>query len=306
MGSRSTIFKFSVVLLLLSIIVIQIMSMIQSDRLYARLNQVEKSVKSIAVSQVRTVSKTIAEREGDEGDWLVWCLGGEPYSLNPVTSSDRSQTYIVPGNISESLMERDIDTMQLKLKLAQSYEVSEDGLEIAFKINPAARFSDGKPVTADDVIFTYNTIVDPGVDAAPLASYLGNIERVEKISDLEVKFYLKQTYFLSLEIVSGIQILPRHIFAYEKAEEFNNRVSDPFGSGPYIFDKWDVGKQIVLKRNENYWGAKPNIEKLVFKFIPNSTAAFQALRSGEVDFLTPSSEQYYEYKDKEDFAQRFY
>ena len=306
MGSRSTIFKFFVILLLLSVIAVQIMSMIQSDRLYMRLNQVEQSVRNIAASGAGTVVKTIAEREGDGGDWLVWCLGGEPYSLNPVTSSDRSQNYIVSGNISESLLERDLDTMQLKLKLAESYEVSEDGLEISFRINPLARFSDGVPVTADDVIFTYNTIVDPAVDAAPLASYLSNIDKVEKVSDLEVKFYLKQTYFLSLEIVSGIQILPKHIFAYEKAEEFNKRVSNPVGSGPYIFDKWNVGKEIVLKRNENYWAAKPKLEKIVFKFIPNSTAAFQALKSGEVDFLVPSSEQYYEYKDKEDFSQKFY
>ena len=150
---------------------------------------------------------------------------------------------------------------QLKPHLAESYEVSSDGLEITFRLRDDTHFSDGTPVTADDVIFTYETITNPKVDAANVASRYADVLKVTKIDNLVVKFSLKRPHFLSLANLSFTRtgILPRHVYglalplgagatpgasAGVNHDQFNKRVSNPVGSGPYVFEKWDVGRQV--------------------------------------------------------------
>ncbi len=313
MNGRSSVATFFVFVLLLLLIVLQILSMVQSDRLYERLNVLIERVSSLAARPTSQAPKTTdanhasAKYPGDEGDWLVWRLDAEPATLNPIlTSSGAYSRYIVSGNIFESLLEYDPDKLELRPLLAETYEVSDDGLEIYFRIRDDVHFSDGRPITADDVIFTYETITNPRIDAASLANYYQDIDHVEKISDLEVKFVMKRVYFKSLEFTGGMEIFPRHIYAFDDPEQFNKRISDPVGSGPYVFERWDVGREIVLRRNENYWGEKPKLKKIVYKFITNFTAAIQSLRAGEVDYMRPLAEQYAELSQDEEFTKDFY
>ncbi len=308
MNNRSGLVTFFVFLFLAVMILFQGLSMIQADRLYERLNRVLNTLQSSgrfsAVQQQRPKASDLPGEEypGDEGDWLVWRLDAEPASLNNIHSSAGMYTrYIVSGNIFESLLEYDPDKLTLKPWLAESYKVSDDGLEISFKIRDDVYFSDGHPITADDIIFTYKTIVNPKIDAANLANYYQDVDHVEKISDREVKFVMKRFYFKSLEFSGGMEILPKHIYQFDDPQEFNKRINDPVGSGPYVFEKWDVGRQVVLKRNENYWGHKPKIKKIVFRFITNFTAAVQALRAGEVDYMRPLPDQYYDLSSDKDF-----
>jgi peptide/nickel transport system substrate-binding protein len=215
--------------------------------------------------------------------------------------------YVVLGTIFEGLLEYDPDTFTLRPHIAEEYTVSDDGLEIYFRIREDACFSDGVPVTADDVIFTYETIVNPGVDAASIANYFRDVDRVEKLSEREVKFVMKQVYFKSLEFVSlggSTGILPKHVYEFEDPTQFNKRISDPVGSGPYVFEQWDVGNQIILRRNENYWWKKPKIGKIVYKFITNDTAAVQAIRSGDIDYMRPLPDQFADLRDDASFTEK--
>jgi len=308
MNGRSGLVTFLVFLLLTAMIVLQILSMVQSDRLYERLNRlldIQKSgvVTKSAEEKKETSSLPGEEYPGDEGDWLIWSLGAEPATLMDITTLSSLYTrYIVSGNIFESLLEYDPDSLTLRPLLAESYNVAPDGLEISFRIRSDAHFSDGHPVTADDIIFTYQTIVNPGVDAASLANYFKDVDKVVKISEREVKFLMKRIYFKSLELAGGMEILPEHIYKFSNPEEFNKRISGPVGSGPYIFEKWDVGREIVLRRNENYWGHKPKIKKLVYRIITNDTAAIQSLRAGQIDYVRPLPDQYAELSKNEEFT----
>ncbi|MCF7956166.1 MAG: ATP-binding cassette domain-containing protein [Phycisphaerae bacterium] len=83
-------------------------------------------------------------------------------------------------------------------------------------------------------------------------------------------------------------VFPKHIYRFQDARQLNDRVSNPVGSGPYIFDKWDVGREVSLRRNNNYWGSKPKLEKNVYRFISNDAARVQALRAGDIDMILPS------------------
>ncbi|MBN1625705.1 MAG: peptide-binding protein [Deltaproteobacteria bacterium] len=306
MNNRSGLLTFILFGLLLIVILFQVLSMIQSDRLYERLNQLIEFNKSAPLSGMATVEKKAVNQ--NSGDWLVSNLTGEPRTLNPISvDSDSYSNSIVLRNVFETLFYYDLDYDGVKLKpvLAESMETSEDGLEITVRLKENIRFSDGVPVTADDVIFTYETIMDPGVDAEDLRGYYANIIDVVKLDDRTVKFIMSEVYWKTVESIGVFEVLPKHIYRYDDPDEFNKMRSDPVGSGPYVFEKWDVGQQLVLRRNENYWGENPPIEKLVFKFITNSTAAFQAFRSHDLDYFEPSSEQFAEVSEDESFKEEF-
>ncbi len=310
MNGRSGLLTFFIFLFLAVIILLQVLSMVQSDRLYERLNYLVDTWQSrgpVRVAQEEGCSKDLPGKEypGDEGDWLVWRIGAEPATLNYITSKDIYANWIVGGNIFESLLEYDYDEVELKPLLAESYEVSSDGLEMTFRLRKDIHFSDGVPITTDDVIFSYQTIINPDVDAHALANYYYPIKKVIQIDSHTVKFVLRELYFKGFEIGGLMPIVPKHIYEFSDAAEFNKRRSNPVGSGPYLFEKWDVGREIVLRRNENYWGRRPKLKKIVFRVITNEVAALQALRSHQVDFMVPNSEQFVELSEEEEFVKEF-
>jgi peptide/nickel transport system substrate-binding protein len=299
MNERSGWFGFLLFLLILAVILLQVLSMIQSDRLYERLNVLLDAVsgyKPAAESkhEPNLAAQSADKYPGDEGDWLIWSLAGEIRTLNLLSvDSDMDTRYIVSGNIIETLFIQDIDSDKAKLKpkLAEKMDISENGLEITITLKDNIHFSDGVPVTADDVIFTYETMMNPKIDCPDLRNYLYNIKTVTKLDERTVKFSLKEIYWHTKETVGEFYVFPKHIYQFKDPNEFNKRITNPVGSGPYVFEKWDVGQQIVLKRNENYWDKKPNLRKQIFKFITNATAEIQALRSHDIDMFEPGSEQ---------------
>jgi peptide/nickel transport system substrate-binding protein len=299
MNERSGWFGFLLFLLILAVILLQVLSMIQSDRLYERLNVLLDAVsgyKPAAESkhEPNLAAQSADKYPGDEGDWLIWSLAGEIRTLNLLSvDSDMDTRYIVSGNIIETLFIQDIDSDKAKLKpkLAEKMDISENGLEITITLKDNIHFSDGVPVTADDVIFTYETMMNPKIDCPDLRNYLYNIKTVTKLDERTVKFSLKEIYWQTKETVGEFYVFPKHIYQFKDPNEFNKRITNPVGSGPYVFEKWDVGQQIVLKRNENYWDKKPNLRKQIFKFITNATAEIQALRSHDIDMFEPGSEQ---------------
>jgi peptide/nickel transport system substrate-binding protein len=238
----------------------------------------------------------------------VWALPGEIRTLNLLSvDADMDTRYIVSGNIIEPLFEQDLDADKDKLKprLAEKMDISEDGLTITIKLKDKIYFSDGTAVTADDVVFTFETMKNPKIDCPDLRNYFDNITEVTKLDERTVKFVMKERYWKTINMIGGFYVFPKHIYQFKNPEEFNKRISNPVGSGPYIFERWDVGQQIILKRNENYWGKKPNIKKIVFKFISNATAALAALRSHDIDIFEPGSEQVTDMPKDPQFAKEF-
>lgn len=306
MNRRSGFLSAILILLLLVIILFQVLSMIQSDRLYERINQLAGIRTDGRIA--RESSDTYIKAEKDRGDWLVWHLSGEPRTLNLYSvDSDMSTNYICLRNIHETLFYYDPDYNGVKLEpvLAEGMEVSDDGLEIVIRLKDKIWFSDGVPVTADDVIFTYKTIMDPRIDAEDIRGYYSNIKDVVKVDARTVKFSFNEVYWKTLESIGIFEVFPKHIYQYNDPEEFNKRRTDPVGSGPYIFEKWDVGQQVVLRRNENYWGNKPKLDKLVFRFITNNSAALQALRTHDLDYMEATSAQYDEFSKDPEFKKEF-
>ncbi len=223
-------------------------------------------------------------------------MSAEPQNLNPLTGKDLYER-LVNNYVFEGLLERDLDTLELKGELAASWEVSPDGRTITFHLKPEARFSDGQPVTADDVVFTYETVTNPAIDCRSLASYFADCERCEKVDEHTVRFVWKQKYFKSVEVSGGFSpIIPKHL--YEKhvradpqdPEHFNRLAKGFVGSGPYKFEAWQTGQEISLVRNERYWGKPRAFDRIVFRLIIDDQAAVQTFLSGDLDDLSLTPE----------------
>ncbi|MBI5093008.1 MAG: hypothetical protein HZB26_11285 [Candidatus Hydrogenedentes bacterium] len=242
-----------------------------------------------------------------DGDWIISCLHAEPKLLNPLLdTADAYCWQITSGHIFESMLERDNDTLELKPMLAESYEVSPDHLTYTFKMRKDAKFSDGRPVTAQDLLFTFNAIRDPKNETADARNYYQSIEKAEALDDYTVKFTCNKPYFKNLDVIGETLVYPKHV--YEQGD-FNTHPNNrkPVGSGPYVFESWETNQQITLTRNENYWNPakKPHIVKLVNKIITNEDSAFQVLDRQELDMMGLNAEQWVNRASKPEFEAKF-
>ncbi len=213
---------------------------------------------------------------------LVNSLPADPTTLNPITASD-AYSSDVDRYIYESMLERDNKTLELVPKLAESWEIAPDHLTYTFHLRRDVKWQDGVPLTADDVVYTFDRILDPKVDAARLRNYYRDVKEIDKLDDYTIRFLYARPYFRALEMIGGVAIIPKHL--YDDGQDFNSHSANraPMGSGPYRFVEWKTGRHIVLTRNDSYWGELPAITGIVFKVIPDSTVSFQLLKKGAVD-----------------------
>jgi peptide/nickel transport system substrate-binding protein len=251
------------------------------------------------------------------GDWAIVRFETDADTLNPYTWATNPASRVLEGpnnsNVFESLLytdPNDYTNVQGRLALSRP-EISEDHLTYTFTIRNGVKWHDGTPFTAEDVLFSFKALMNPFVDSAAIRSYLGDLTDVELEGDHKVRMTMRKPYFLN-EIVLGefVFIASKHVFdpqgildsfkfsdiisprskwnakLKEFGEQFNKHPSNraPVGTGPFKFEKWDAGKEIVLVRNDDYWGQKPYLSKVVYRIITDDTAALTALKAGEVDF----------------------
>lgn len=220
----------------------------------------------------------------DAGDWLINHLSAEPATLNPITATDAYASNI-NNYIYESLLKRDETTLELVPVLADSWEIADDHLQYIFHLKKNVRWQDGQPFTARDILFSFERIKDPKVDAAHLRNYYQDIERLEILDDYTVRYRYRIPYFKALEFCGGIPIVPAHRF--KEGDNFNQHPigRQPVGTGPYRLVHWETGKEIVLIRNNDYWGEQPCLQRIVFKIISDATVALQVLKQGGLDLM---------------------
>jgi len=236
-------------------------------------------------SKKEETQATATQETPVDGDWLVRSLSAEPQILNPITSTD-VYSDLVDDLVYEYLADYDRHTKKLVPILAEYFNVSDDYLTYTYKLRKGIKWHDGKPLTIDDVMFSYNILMDPKTDSAHLKNYYQDVEKVEQIGDDTIKFTMKKPYFKAIEFTGGFPIMPKHIF--DTGGDFNKHPNNrkPIGTGPYKFVKWDTGREIVLEKNPDYWGEKkPHFDKIIYKIITDPVAEIQALKNGEVDVV---------------------
>lgn len=238
------------------------------------------------------------------GDWFVNNIGSEPAVITPYIDKDAYGSQ-VQGPVLESLVSRNPETFEFEPFLAESFEVSGDGLTFKFVLRREACFSDGKPVTADDVVFSFNTLMGEGIDSERQKGYFDNVASCTKVDERTVLFKMKRPYFKAMEVCGGLEIIPRHIYQWTKAEEYNKRNALLVGSGPYVLKEWKSGQRIVQVPNERYWTERPAYNRVVFRFIQNPQAALQSFLNGDIDQFIPLPDQYLAYTKDAEFTSKF-
>ncbi len=224
-----------------------------------------------------------------QGDWKVGAFGGNIKTITPLVSSD-ADAGEVQSYVLESLLTRNPETLKWSGLLAKSWQVSEDGLVISFQLRPNLVFSDGKALTAKDIAFTFNFIMNEKIRAPRERAYFEKIKTVEAKSDHEVVFTYKEPYFEALELAGGMSVLAKHFYEpYLKTpEKFNQSKGLLLGSGPYRLadaKNWRPDKGMIeLQRNNRYWAAvEAPYEKIVWKVIQNASARLTTYRNGDID-----------------------
>jgi ABC-type transport system substrate-binding protein len=239
-------------------------------------------------------------------DTFYISIPAEPPSLNPLTSNDGYQVAI-QSYILEELLRRNVDTNEWEPSLAESWEISADKKTFTFKIRQGVKWSDGKPLTVEDVKYSFDAIFDPELNTAHMRPYYENISKVEIVNENTVRFHVKDAYFKNFDSAAGLTVIPKHFYSDPERKKEHNKVL--IGSGPYEIDKYEKGKRMVLKRKA-WWGDDAfspkewRFNRIVIRFIKEDNVALESLKKGDLDYLGLRPEMFAKRTDGPEWGDR--
>jgi len=247
------------------------------------------------------VVKAHSQPDYAEGDDVVDTFLATPSKLTPLISSDLA-SFQVQSAVFDTLATQDARNLKWIPRLARSWKISDDQLTIDFELRRGITFSDGSPLTADDVVFTFDLMRDPQIEDPAQKAYVDKLEKVEKVGDYGVRFVFREPYFKSFETAALTGIMSKAFYSRISATDYNRSTGLLMGSGPYRMlgpESWrpEPGKPVTLVRNERYWGPTPAFNRLIWNVIENPTARTTAFRNGDTDSYGgptggPTPEQY--------------
>ncbi|HSI33222.1 MAG: ABC transporter substrate-binding protein [Phycisphaerae bacterium] len=270
-----------------------------------------------------------AEQKPDfsRGDWLIDNFGTKVGRLTPLVSSDLYQQWI-ESRVCECLATRDPDKLDFVPLLAESWEIKDYSdkfeayaaplrkrglspeqfteeikkdpkaplaLEIVFKIRRGVTFSDGTPLTAEDVKFTFDWIMNPDVNAARARAYMTNFKEAVVDNSHQVTFRFTEPTFNTFETIGTQVILSKKFYSRFTPQQYNDKVGLLIGTGPYRLsdpENWGPGRGVELVRNERYWGIKPTFDRLIWRELEDESAEIVTFGNGEMDIFACQPEQY--------------
>ncbi len=218
-------------------------------------------------------------------DLLKWGVPyGEPASLDPARGNDNSPAFVA-SNTCDGLLRLTPD-YGLEPGLAESWEFGADNRTLTFHLRDGIRFSDGSPLTVDDVVFSLSRHMDPAVGSVYASSVYGNVERIEASGPAEVTVHFKAPDALFLSGMSNISGLVVSRAAAEAAGAgFGSPGGLPVCTGVYKIDEWVPGSGIALSENPHFWddAHRPHAARVSLQFISDAASLTQALKAGAID-----------------------
>jgi ABC-type transport system substrate-binding protein len=277
------------------------------------------------------------------GDWIIQRELADPQSLNPITLQDATGREFSLHIFERLLWAANRENYDLVPWLAEGLpEETPDHLTYTYKLKKNVMFSNGKPLTGKDVVFSFKAMMNPLVDAAQSRQAYDMLKNVELVGDdYTVKFTLSRPFFKAVYVLSDMQIMSKeaadpegltdkYTFAecgdistaqknpamkkyadFFNSEDMNRNPKYLIGSGPYIFEKWDTGQWVYFRRNPNFWNAanvygKAYPERLIIRVIQDQSAAVVAAKNKEIDlmYVVKPADFVQELKDPERFAMK--
>ncbi len=222
------------------------------------------------------------------GGNIINAMAGEPSNLIAMIAGDSASSAIA-ANIFNSLLKYD-ENLNYAPDLAESWQISNNQKTITFKLKKNLQWSDGKPLTSADVLFTWKLITNPNT-RTPYASDYQLVKSASAPDPLTFKITYESSYAPALDTWTTLHILPRHIL---KDEDINNTFFSrrPTGSSYYKLDEWISGQQVTLKANDKSTLGVPLIEKLISRIIPDTSSQFLELTADNIDLMNINPIQY--------------
>ena len=246
-------------------------------------------------------SESTAETKGVDVDTTGYLIAALNADIQTADVQKTSKDYEVPFNIFDRLVDVEVDAdgnSKIVPSLAESWDISDDGLEYTFHLRQGVKFHNGNDFTAEDVAYTFHRMltVEGGVNTEfidqikgadeLLAGETDTLEGVEVVDDYTIKVTLKEPFagFLASISSPGVSIYDSE--ATEAAgDQFGMDPAVTVGTGPFEFSSWSFNNQLVLTRNEDYWKGASKLPGVVIKIIPDTETQSMMFESGELDIL---------------------
>jgi peptide/nickel transport system substrate-binding protein len=212
-------------------------------------------------------------------EMLVIDFVGEPNSLDPHVQWN-PDSFNVYRNIFDNLLTRD-DSGEIAPQIATEWTYLSD-TQIEFKIRDDVTFHDGEKLTAEDVVFSVKRITDPEF-ASPQLGQFNSITDAVASDETTVVLTTSEPYPVLFAQLTKLSIVPQHVVEAVSKDEFN---ANPVGSGPYKFETWNRGVEVILARNDDYWGELGDFERASFRAVPDAATRVANLQSGTSDIVT--------------------
>ncbi|MFP4013816.1 MAG: ABC transporter substrate-binding protein [Chitinispirillaceae bacterium] len=244
---------------------------------------------------------------GKPGGEIILSSFSDPKSFNPITSTETSTSEFT-NLMYEGLTAVDGVTLEVEPALAERWEISEDGLTWTFYMRPGVVWSDGVPISAYDVEFTFNDLIY-NMDISPnsardIFTFEGKHMKVEAVDSSKVQFTLPIPFAPFLRSM-GQEILPKHKYAamvrnktFSTALDIRTKPKDMVINGPWMLESYVSSQKVVLKRNPRYWkkdaegNQLPYLDKLIYLLVSDQNAQLLKFKQGEIDFLAARGEDY--------------
>lgn len=220
-----------------------------------------------------------------QGKTIRVARASEPEWLNPVAGHQHADSDMAIFRGLFKINEKN----ELVSDMADSWAVSSDGRVYTIKLRPGIVWQDGKPFTAEDVKFTIETVQDPK-NHSGLRKQLDRIDKVEAVDPLTVRISLTQP-LAPLPSKLKIGMIPKHAL---EGKDFNTDSFNhlrPVGTGPYRFAEWKRGEYLVLTPNPGFYGDKPKLDRVIYKFLPDPNVRLVQLKNNEIDLAEINPKQ---------------
>lgn len=221
------------------------------------------------------------ENKPQDGGTVVRCLPADISTLNPVMATTKYDHYVL-FYLFTPLLHYD-SSLEVMPGLAEKWEISSDGKDYTFHLNPKATFTDGTPVRASDVLFTLRKIIDPTSESLQFSSMFeqADLKRTRIVDDHTIVISFKEVLAPQLSFFNNLRVIPEHVYGKGDFKTAFNEVA--VGSGPYRLVRRLPGQEILLERRPDYWGPKPYLQNVLFKVITDEATSWNALKRGDID-----------------------
>ncbi len=236
-----------------------------------------------------------------QGGRLVVAQPSGPKTFNPLYADDNNSLTVL-GLMQATLIYINRQTQETELGLAESADFSPDGRVLTMRLRPDLKFSDGHPLTADDVLFTFQVIYDPNVPSsvADLVKIGGQPIQVEKIDDRTIRFTLPEPAASTKRLFDTVNVFPKHLLEpvyregqFESVWGLDTPPEQVLSTGPFRLQSYEPGQRTVLTRNPYYWkrdnqgNQLPYLDGIDLLIIPDKSTQLLKFQQGELDLLYP-------------------